>query len=173
MASEGKQWVNTYGLEDPVLRVKSRLLSLMGNTLPSVSLRPIQEPLIDDALTAAKARGDVGIILEVSTRSWSVGNPFKSLSTYQYWGQARLVDATEAKIIWQGICKFQDDESKENYTQDQLKADNAAILKAKIAEVADSCADQLFEQFSSKPGVPKTGTTSEGGSSTKTAPASP
>ncbi len=148
--SEGQRWVAAYGLEDPVTRVKSLLVSSLANTLPSVTLRPMPAPLTDDDLTTAKSRGDEGIVLEVGTQLWSVGDFQGSMGAYRYWAQARLVDAIEAKVIWRGLCKFEDDRSEENYTQDQLKADNAAILKTKLAVAADSCADQLLQQFSSR-----------------------
>jgi hypothetical protein len=89
-------------------------------------------------------------VLEVGTHLWSVGDFMGSMGMYRYHARARLVDATEAKVIWRGLCKWEDGTSEETYSQAQLRADNAALLKAKLATAADGCADQLFEQFSAQ-----------------------
>jgi hypothetical protein len=121
----------------------------MQEALPSVNLRSIPEPLVDDAMNAAEGGGLSGFIFDVRTQLWAVGYP-STMHGYKYWAQVRLIDMAHANLWWQGICKIEDDTSKELPTQEQLKADNGVLLKAKVVQAADKCAEQLLEQLHPK-----------------------
>jgi len=141
--SEGRNWILSYGLEDPALAVQTRLSKAAAAAWPSLKPTSASEQLPDDAVTIARNGRHTGVALDVRTTEWSIA------SSYTYRAEARFIDMAEGKVLGRAVCIIREYDAEKS-TTDQLKAENAALLKAKISRSVDVCADQLVAQLDLK-----------------------
>jgi hypothetical protein len=102
-----------------------------------------------------------GVVLEVQTRRWML----ESTPRVVYSARARLLRLADSAVIWQGTCEHVaevhvsdvpdfDERRKPHPTiaqprpdqlmMEELEANDGKLLKAKLREAADGCADKLL-----------------------------
>lgn len=126
-------------LEDPVLRVKERIVLAMDAALELKSVRLIQEPLVGDDLDQLKAALGKGLAIDFKTIIWNLDR-----KKIWYVARSRLIRLEDSKILWQGVC---DVKNHLPGSWDELMATEAALLKKRLNEVAENCALTLLAQL--------------------------
>jgi len=146
----GSQLVKDYGLEDPILKIKTSFLAAVSRSSNLHNLNSVQEALPDDDLVSLKRNFRQGFIFDFKTTAWSL-NPAGPLSPnnyrVHYAGRARLIRFPEGKIEWQGVCEADAKIEDSAPTLLQLVANSGAILKSQLNSASDACLEQLELQF--------------------------
>ena len=150
--AKGNEMVKDHNLEDPILQVKNNFLSAVVQNTGITSSRSIQEPQSEDSLDELQKALGKSLVIDFKTTEWVLSYIRFDWSHYRlrYLAQARLIRLNEPRIIWQGVCKVEEDQLLANPTWDEIIANNASLLKAKMKEAANRCADQLIAQFLGK-----------------------
>lgn len=146
--SAGDQIVRDYSIEDPALRVKDKFLSAIAAGSGFKNIRSIKEALPTDDLIELKEKFGKIIMIDFLTWEWAVlsFNPFFRHDQLAYIVRSRLVLLEDSKILWQGVCRFNEPVPPLG----ELKINNAALLKEKLKQAAATCAEELVTQFSGK-----------------------
>lgn len=137
-AFEGIDLHDKLGLEDPVVRVKGRLLDALEEhyRLPNVTrvAQPVGRFVGDTQYKSLR-----GIVLEVRTTRWGIDN-----NRAKYAAGARVLRLSDGSTLWDATCDAAiADEDKPSPDMEALRTDNGALLKLKLNQAADACADQL------------------------------
>lgn len=140
---------NEYALEDPALRLQSRFLSSLEKELGIKDIRIFQKSPSGESIDELKGMIGKGMVLDFKTTQWMLFYYPTDWSHYRiaYAARGRLVRLEEPKIIWQGTCEFIGQDPKTSPTMAELVANNGALLKQRINEAADACAEQLWSHF--------------------------
>lgn len=136
---EGMQLQKDHGLQDPAAQVKEKLVAVLQKDFGLAGVRSVPEaPESDDAETLRRIYQD-GVVLDVRTWNWGLDN---YRATYQ--ARARLVRLADGTVLWQETCKTSvAGRGASAPTMDALLANQAALLKARLREAADGCAEEL------------------------------
>ena len=126
-------------LEDPVLKVKERVVLAMDAAVELKSVRLIQEPLVGDDLDQLKAALGTGLAIDFKTIIWNLDH-----KTIWYVARSRIIRLEDSKILWQGVC---DVKNHLLGSWAEHMAAEAALLKKRLNEVAESCAQNLEFQL--------------------------
>jgi len=136
---EGMAMQRDLKLEDPVARVKDRLVNALQTDLGLTNVRAVSESPKDQSAETLKATFGFGAVLEVRTRNWGLDN-----SRVKYSALARLTRLPDADVIWEATCKdFVVDKGKPASAMADLTAKEGELLKAKLQQAADGCAEEL------------------------------
>jgi hypothetical protein len=136
------------GVNDPILQVKNGFLASMQTSLPNTTLSEVSRPLPDDDLEKLKKELIQGYLLDFKTTKWGIIN--NSLQVYSYavyQSRARLVNISEERIIWQGVCDLEEKDLIARPSINDLEADDAILLKEYLDKLAGSCVTELNRQF--------------------------
>jgi hypothetical protein len=136
--AEGSEMRSGLGLEDPVVRVKERLLVALEENyrIPNV-IRVAQPASRFSPDTQYKSLS--GVVLEVRTTKWGIDN-----NRAKYAAGVRVVRLSDSVELWNAVCDdVVPDKGKPSPTIEMLRADRGALLKAKLVQAADACTDQL------------------------------
>jgi hypothetical protein len=129
-----------FSLEDPVVRVRDRLLASLQSHYKMTSVTRVAQPagrLNPGSLY--RTLGGNGLVLEVGTANWGIDN-----NRAKYAAAARVFRLSDDTVLWQAQCNDSiADAGKPSPTAEALRANQAELLKAKIMQAADACADQL------------------------------
>lgn len=150
MVSAGNKMRQKYGLIDPTIKVKENFKTKFENRLSLKSLRVENEPLSKDSIEDLRKKFRSGLVLDFKTHVWSFGYYAADWKHYRlsYSVRARLIELRNSKLVWQGICNVFENEPKgERPTLKELKADEGALIKAKLADAAQYCTEDLLKQF--------------------------
>jgi hypothetical protein len=147
-----------YRLVDPVGRVRQLVLERLAVHLGKSSLRSTPERFVStDQVADLKAIFASGMVLDFGTVGWGLvalpkAVPF-TVERYEvaYLARLRLVRLGDSRMLWQVTCGAMRRKAQENWTMEQLTADQGALLKAKLTEMADECAVELLAQFIGQP----------------------
>jgi hypothetical protein len=143
---EGMALQRDLKLEDPAARVKDRLVNALQKDLGLTNVRVVSESPKDGSAETLKATYGSGAVLEVRTRNWGLDN-----YRVKYSALARLTRLPEADVLWEATCEdFVVDKGKPAPAMDALKANEGELLKAKLREGADGCAEQLVGRLLGK-----------------------
>jgi len=144
--SDGKRLAEEYQLDDPAAVVKDRVIAgLTERQLAPGSITSIPSAVKDiDADALAKAFPGA-TVLAFKTDSWAI-KPSGSYYRLEYEASARLVRTTDATELWKIKCEL-DDKQLPRMSMEQLKANGATSLKARLQEAAEFCAEQLVQQM--------------------------
>lgn len=143
----GDDVLERYGVPDPALRLREGFLAGLGQShAAEIRLAPdVQRD--DDPRSLQKAFGD-GFVLDFRTRIWRIMfSPGKKHHKIEYWGRARLVRLGDPKVLWDETCKFMGDAPKDQGTEEDMLANDAALLKATLILAADHCVTDLSARF--------------------------
>lgn len=136
---EGMSLQKDHKIEDPAPRVKDRLVAVLHRDFGLNNVRSVPDsPESDDAETL-RSRYESGVVLDVRTWNWGLDNYRAS-----YQARARLIRVTDGTVLWQETCKsFVADRGKRAPSMDTLLANGAELLKGKLRDAADGCAEEL------------------------------
>jgi hypothetical protein len=117
---------------------------------PSPELTPTPKARADltalgraDLATLRQAAG-TGIVLALRTWSQLVWAwPPWSRYAVEYAAEARLLDVGGGRALWAGRCLIEGRKVGGSTSWDDLRADDGALLEAKLNEAADACAAAL------------------------------
>lgn len=148
-AQTHRERLDNMGLVDPILHVKKGFLASMQTSLPRTTLSEVPRPLPDDDLENLKKELGQGYLLDFKTTKWGIlNNAMQGYSFAVYHSRARLVNLSEEKIIWQGVCYLAENDPIARPSIHDLEADNGALFKAYLGKLATSCVAELNRQFS-------------------------
>jgi hypothetical protein len=137
---ESRKLQADFGLTDPAARVKGRLVAMLQNDIGLTNIRTVPDAPKDDTIELLKQTFQTGAVLDVRTTKWGIDN-----NRAKYSARARLVRLADSTILWEATCnEFVADKAKPGPTREALAANDGALLKTKLGEVADLCADQLW-----------------------------
>ena len=137
------------GLTDPIIEVKNSFLSSIRSTFTQATVSESTEPLPDDDIEQLKKEMRSGYLLDFKTSGWALKhNPFRDYSLIVYQGRVRLVNISEEKIIWQGVCILDVEDPAAKPSTMDFEIDNGALLKNYLAKAGTACTVELQRQFS-------------------------
>jgi hypothetical protein len=136
--AEGSALETALRLEDPVLRVKDRLVSALRTKFDLVNVVVVPASPKNDGIDTLTRSFATGLVLDVRTMKWGVDN-----ARAKYSARARLVRLADRAILWNATCEFTADKTKPGPKMEELKANDGMLLKAKLLDAADGCSDQL------------------------------
>jgi ABC-type uncharacterized transport system auxiliary subunit len=138
MVAEGMAMQRDLKLQDPAPRVKDRLAGALQANLQLANLRIVPEAVRTDELELLKQLFHTGVVLDVRTSDWGIDN-----NRAKYSGRARLVRLADAAILWQGTCEAVAGKDQPSPEREALVANEGRLLKRRLLEAADGCAEQL------------------------------
>lgn len=145
--SQGQQTVKEYDVQDPIIQVRRRFAPHVG-VLLNVDMSEETSPRQDDDLDSLKKEFTQGYILDLKTNKWGIfRNPFQTFHYVGYQGRARLIRASEKKVVWQGVCDLEEKDNDKMPHITEFEENNGALLKNNLAKLAASCADELLKQL--------------------------
>ena len=150
--AEGKTLVKEKGLTDPAIAIKQDLASNLAQRyhFSDVTFVSDTQPYESDPKAVSTMTGNQGVILDVRTFGWGTQYyPFKTQYKVNYFAQARLINASEGRLISTERCVINQPYSETAPTYDQLMANNAALLKQKLAEAKAECVHQFTAKMGS------------------------
>ena len=148
---EGEKFVQQTSLQDPSHALEDRLaehviakfqLSGKGETLDFVSS---DHP--GDLASWSRNKGMSGLILDVETKGWGYRYDGFSFSDYivSYVANLQLIDTQNGKVMASHTC-LKDTKTLQDgkvYNQEELVADNGALLKQLFATLSQSCMEEF------------------------------
>ena len=147
-AETHRERLDKMGLEDPIFQVKKGFLASMQTSLPKMTLSEVPHPLPDDDLEKLKRELGQGYLLDFKTTKWGIlNNAMQGYSFAVYHSRARLLNLSEEKIIWQGVCYLSENDPVGRPSIHDFEADNGALFKQYLAKLGTSCVTELNRQF--------------------------
>ncbi len=157
--SRGERIEEKFGLYDPILDVKENFLTTVLNEFPSLTISKISAPFANDEVHDLKGPFSKGYILDFQTRRWGIvqhvegwehlkppGSQERRKVTFI--ARARLIDANQESILWQGICDVEDhnniftmEDVQYWYNGENNNLDNLFTI------LASTCLKELWRQF--------------------------
>jgi hypothetical protein len=138
--AEGAGMLRDLGLEDPAPRVRDRLLAALETQYRMTDVHRVAQPAgrLNPGALYRSFKSD-GLVLEVGTAKWGIDN-----NRAKYAAAARVLRLSDDTVLWQAQCNDAiADRGTPSPTAEVLRANQAELLKAKIIQAADVCADQL------------------------------
>lgn len=141
MISAGKTIAEENHLQDPAPYINEKLsLALSKKYGTKVTAKTV--PILDNDIQAlAQKNPGMELVLEIRTTSWNFIYFPTTWGKYRvtYTAMLRLLDIKDSKVIAQGLCSYQPDETPTSPTYDELLANSAERLKREIILAADFC----------------------------------
>lgn len=148
MIAAGNKIVEEHKVEDPAVKISAGLLAKLQEkynlSVVAYTPGPVETDNID-ALADFHPKED--LLLNVQTVNWSFAYFPTNWNHYRviYSIKASLVDLRHRKVIAEGFASRVEEESPSSPTYDELMADDAARLKAKLGELSDACYQELLK----------------------------
>jgi hypothetical protein len=149
--SQAQNRVQELLLQDPVLRIKTNVVSSLTKLLETTNLTPLPTPMQE--LQVDKLKGMFGreTILDFATTYWGVAPiPFHPFDLVLYRARARLLRFPEGTLLWQGNCDLEAEDSAGMPTEREVLITKGLLLSNTLNRLADRCSEQLVAQFSGK-----------------------
>ena len=139
--SEGNRVINENAVDDPAVAIAGKLTPFFAEKMKTTGGAVLADQDGNDVKKLSLAAGGHGVVLDVETINWMfLYFPFDwSHYKVMYTGRARLIDAETGKEIALVPCQW-DSGDKDPPDYDALLGDHAALLKAKLATAAETCA---------------------------------
>lgn len=136
---EGMSLQKEHKLEDPAPRVKERLVTVLHKDFGVTRVHSLPDSPESDDYETLRAVYKSGVVLDVRTWNWGLDNYRAS-----YQARARLIRLADGAVLWQETCKaFVADRDKRAPSMQALLANSAELLKGKLRDAADGCAEEL------------------------------
>lgn len=135
-----------YALDDPARTIRGNVLESLSFELGVRGEESEEPPLTDDRIEAVgHAVGREGWLLDVKTLRWGIAYDSKFWTRYRVQVQARsrLIDLSRARVVWQATCDGSEADAPKGSVLAELTANDAAVLKERLAAAADRCAAEL------------------------------
>ena len=144
----GGKLLQEFGIQDPVLRVKSKSIDLLAHE----NLKNVQtfdSLLPDDEPAKLKQTLDSEVVIDFKTITWMLSSYKKNPGHYidAYRARSRLVQVEDGKVLWEGECHMKQHDLTTAPTMDELTVNQGALLKSIFQDNADACADEIVAQF--------------------------
>jgi len=145
------EWIRMqHRLEDPLRRVRVTFLESLSRRSGMGHIRRAPERFLStDDLTDLQATFVSGVVIDFWTSGWGVvgvtrTTPFAA-ERYQptYLVRVRLVQLGQPRVLWQDTCRSVGRDMGAMWTMEELLANSAEVLRTKLAEAADTCAEEL------------------------------
>jgi hypothetical protein len=145
--SAGDQIIQDNQVPDPAIAIMAEVSPKISERLKTSTTIALTEQASNDEKKLATAAGNKGVVLDVQTLSWQFIYFPLDWGHYRvlHFARARLIDAATGKVLGLVPCKYDsgDDKSVAPPDYDTLLADNAAVLKAKLAAATSACAAKI------------------------------
>jgi hypothetical protein len=144
--TQGEALATANSLQDPAEKVRDGFLSALVAQLGFSNFVPLQEAFATDDPKRMGEKLTAAVVLDFKTVDWRV-SPAGMGSRYRvfYRMRSRLFRTSDAKVLWQGDCRYDKDDS--DATLDELTADSGELLRARMEQAAEFCAMTLLAQF--------------------------
>jgi hypothetical protein len=149
MISTGNKIVVDNKIEDPAPFVADQLRQALENKyglVTAAGAAPLADSTDTRKLAALYSGGD--FVLDVQTVNWSfLYRPNLTHYRVMYSVKVRLIETREPKLLAEAFCYRKDDDDKNPPTHDELLADDAALLKARLHDHAAECVGELTDKL--------------------------
>ena len=149
MVSAGNDLVKSEGIEDPAIEISQRLADVMA-AKRSATLLPASNKIAtdDNPSSLVKSYPGADLILDVKTLNWMYIYYSSQWSKYHvmYMARVRLIDGKTGALVAQHLCKVDPTDPKNPPTNDELRANHAAVLKQSLHKAADTCVSDAEQQ---------------------------
>ena len=136
-------------IEDPVLRIKSNVVASLTKILETNNLRPVPTPLQELQVDKLKVIFPKGTVLDFATTYWGVMPlPYQTFDLVLYRARARLLKFPEGRLLWQGSCDLEADDSTGMPSDKNTVVTKGLLVSNTLNRLADRCSEQLVAQFS-------------------------
>ncbi len=154
MTKAGQEMIATLGVTDPAVDVRDRLAKKLESDFGLAS--KVETAPASDALPELKKAFTDGAVLDTRTMGWQlIYYPGDWGHHYLiYGGRARLLRMSDGKVLWEGKCfRKLPDEKTNRHTVDDYRANNGELLKERVQQATNGCADELIAHLSGSPVV--------------------
>jgi hypothetical protein len=137
-------------LADPSLEVASRLSAALAGKYALVQKTPKQLPVDDDDQESYIVHWDTDLILQVTTKTWSMDAFPDNWNRYRIAYEARLElrDQRTRRVVASGDCQAPVPENPKGApTSDEMVDRDAWLLKYKLREAAQYCAQKYAREL--------------------------
>jgi len=150
MISSGNSIVAENGIVDPAGSIGEQLREVIAGKLGLVAVASAG-PLADSTDTARLSAlySSADIVLDVQTVNWSfVYRPNIGTQHYRviYSVKVRLIDTHQKSLLSEAFCVRNDDNDANPPTHDELLANQAQILKVRLAAHGQECVGELKQK---------------------------
>jgi hypothetical protein len=143
----GEEVLQKFGVPDPAVRLRERFLAGLGKD-HAADVRLAPDPRDDDGADALKKAFVEGFVLDFRTRIWRLMySTGKKQHRFEYWGRVRLVRLDDPKVLWNETCKFMGNAPIAEGAEEDMLANDAALLKATMNMAVDHCVTELSAKF--------------------------
>lgn len=151
----GAKFISASQLTDPITLVETRFLIAWQRELGLMTI-PAPQLITNDSIRNLQKQLGADYVVDFKTERWSIdpiisGGLSSEPIAYRtaYTGRARLIRLNDEKIVWEGTCKYEKDDSvtPKLTPYDITGGDQGVAVKASIQVLADTCADYLWRQF--------------------------
>jgi hypothetical protein len=143
--SDIRQGVKPGSVADPSSRVAMQLAAVLANKHGLTLLAPKPH------FVGLHLRWDTDLVLQVNTKKWGMSDSPADSSHFRtyYVAELELRAGRDGELIVSGECTMPlfIENPTGSPTYDQLMVRNAALLKKRLAEEVDSCAQELSRTF--------------------------
>jgi hypothetical protein len=149
MAGEGQKIIAENHVHDPALEIGDRLSVALStkHSLVQQTPRPLS---VTHQASHEQVRWDTDLVLEVTTKTWSLFYFPTDWTHYRVWYEAsmELRDARDQRLLASGDCLApRPEDSKGAPTYDEMVDRHAAMLKQKLNEAAAFCAQKYSREL--------------------------
>lgn len=138
-AAEGSDLRTGLALQDPVIRVKERVLAALDERYRLPNVVRVAQPASRFAVDTTQYKALSGVVFEVRTTTWGIDN-----NRAKYAAGVRVLRLADHVVLWDAVCNdVIADKDKPSPEREALRADKGALLQAKLNQAADACSDQL------------------------------
>lgn len=143
----GEDVIQEFGVAEPAVHLRERFLARLG-TDHAAEVRLAPDVVADDGADDLKKAFGEGFVLDFRTRIWRLMySAGKKHHKIEYWGRVRLVRLGDSKVLWNETCKFLGDAKKIEGAEEDMLANDAALLKATFDLAVDYCVAELSTEF--------------------------
>ncbi len=142
MAKTGNALVEKHRIADPAGQLGAGLQGVMQSQF---DVRAVSGSAVtvasDDIETIRRSAGNADLVLDVKTIGWGFAYDGFKFSDYAVNAamDVRLIDVQTGKVLASSRCTSPVAEKDQMSTHDELLANDAALIKRKLSEVADYC----------------------------------
>lgn len=150
-ATAGGTGLNQQGpLEDPAPKIKENFMTSMSEKLGLEEVQNVVDVVPNSTMKEWKRTHRDGFLFGFRTINWVI-EPYPTALRYYrliFWHQGQLTRLSDDQIIWNGVCKYEEQEPKEKWPKlKELMADNADLIRVKVNQAGDYCIQKLLQQF--------------------------
>jgi len=142
-----KSYVRDLKLVDPVPVVRRAFEERLSSEITAERMRKVEERVAADSGDALRVLVPIGLGIVVQTTVWQIQiAPEAGMARQRvaYAAAANAIQLPEGRTVWRATCRAI---TPDAISGDELRQDNGRLLKAKLAECASACADELWANY--------------------------